>query len=96
MALTELQLPTKASFYGSLQSAATKMDNIMRQFENIAEFIGFVDTVDLDTIGVPAGQVRTDLLNFRTVMNELVDFYNGTSTTQTYVPAEIVDKLRAM
>ena len=96
MALTELQLPTKASFYGSLQSAASKMDNLMRQFENIAEFIGFVGTADLDAMGVPAGQVRTDLVNFRTVMNELVDFYNGTATTQTIVPSDIVDKLRSM
>lgn len=96
MALTEIQLPTKTAFYGSLQSAASKMDNIMRQFENIAEFIGFIDTVDLDAMGVPVGQVRTDLVNFREVMNELVDFYNGVSTTQTHTPAEVVDKLRAM
>jgi len=96
MALTELQLPEKQRFYANLQSAATKMDNLMIQFENIAEFIGFVDSADLDAMNVPAGQVRTDLVNFRTIMNELVDFYKGTSTTQTQVPANIVDKIRSM
>ena len=96
MALTELQLPTKASFYGTMQSAASKMNNLMRQWEDLAEFIGFIDTTDLDAMGVAAGQVRTDLTQFRTSMNELVAFYKGDSTTQTQVPATVVDKIRSM
>ena len=96
MALTELQLPTKASFYGSIQSAATKMNNLVIQWENLAEFIGFIETADLDAMGVATGPVRTDLIAFRTVMNELVAFFKGTSTTQTEVPADVVDKIRSM
>ncbi len=96
MALTELQLMEKASFYGTLRSAATKMNNIMRQFEDIAEFIGFVDSSDLDAMGVAAGDVRTHLTQFRTIMNEMIAFYKGESTTQTQVPADIVDKIRSM
>lgn len=96
MALTELQLPPKASFYGRLQSAATQMDNLMKQWENLAEFIGMVDAADLDSMGVATGQVRTDLVDFKTVLNETIDFFNGTSTTQTKVPADIVDKIRSM
>ena len=96
MALTELQLPTKASFYGTLQSAATQMDNLMRQWDNLAEFIGMIDITDLDAMGVATGQVRTDLNNFKTVLNEMAAFFNGNSTTQTQIPADIVDKIRSM
>ena len=96
MALTELQRPTKDNFYRSLQNAASQMDNLMGHWANLAEFVGFVDTADLDAMGVAAGQVRTDLVNFRTVMNEIVAFYKGTATTQTNVPATVVDKIRTM
>ena len=96
MSLTELQLPKKERFYGRLQSAATQMDNLMKQWENLAEFIGMVDTDDLDSMGVATGQVRTDLVDFRTVLNETIAFFNGTSTAQTRVPADIIDKIRSM
>ena len=96
MALTELQLPTKDNFYRNIQNAATQMDNLMRHWENLAEFIGLVGTADLDAMGVATGQVRTDLVDFRTVLNEVVAFYNGTSTSQTKVPSEIADKIRTM
>lgn len=96
MALTELQLPDKVRFYRILQGAATQMDNLMHTWENLAEFIGMIDTVDLDAMGVAGGQVRADLVAFRTVLNESVAFFQGTSTTQTEVPADIVDKIRSM
>lgn len=96
MALTELQLPEKAEFYGRVQSAANKMNNLIKQWEDLAEFIGIVGTADLDTMGVASGAVRTDLVEFRTVLNELAAFYNGTSTTQTEVPADIIDKIRSI
>ena len=67
MALTELQLPSKSSFYNKLQLAASEMD-----------------------------QIRTDLVDFRTVMEEVVQFYEGTATTATKAPNAIVDKIRKM
>ena len=98
MALTELQLPSRATFYSKLQNAASQMDKLMLEWENIAEFIGMVGTADLDAMTPPvaAGQVRTDLVDFRTVLSEMVAFYKGESTTQTNVPATIVDKIRTM
>jgi len=96
MALTELQLPTKTNFYRKLQTVASRMDNLMRDWENIAEFIGFVDASDLDAMGVPSGDVRTHLLNLRTSMNELVAYFKGESTSQTVIPADVVDKIRSM
>ena len=94
MALTELQLPTKTSFYSRLQNAATEMDEIMRRWQAQSEFIANVDTDDLNAMGVAAGQVRTDLVNFRIAMEELVDFYNGSAVTATNNPADMVDLIR--
>ena len=96
MALTELQRPDKATFYNEIQQAASNMNSVMNAWRDIAEFIGQMDTDDLDAIGVAAGQVRTDLINFRIAMQELTAFFDGTATTQTNVPAEVVDKIRRM
>lgn len=94
MALTELQLPTKATFYGRLQSVASEMDQIMQRWADMAEFIAEVDSSDLDAMGVAAGQVRTDLVDFRVAMEEVVAFYQGTPTTATKAPDGVVDKIR--
>ncbi len=96
MALTELQLPTKATFYGRLQAAATEMDRVMTAWASIAEFVANVETADLDTMGVAAGQVRTDLVDFRVMMEEVCAFYQGTPTTATISPDVVVDKIRTM
>lgn len=96
MALTELQLPTKESFYGNLQHAAKEMDNLMDRWKNLAEFIGMVGTADLDAMGVAAGQVRTDLVEFRTVLNEMLALYNGDAVTPTNAPNTVIDKIRMM
>ena len=96
MALTELQRPDKATLYNEIQHAASTMNSIMNNWRDIAEFINRIDAADLDAIGVPAGQVRTDLVDFRLAMEELTAFFDGTSTAQTNVPADIVDKIRRM
>ena len=94
MALTELQLPSKETFYRAVRGAATEMDNLMNKWRNLSEYIGFVGTVDLDAMGVAPGQVRTDLTNFRTAINELLDAWDGNAVTPTNVPADVVDKIR--
>lgn len=97
MALTELQLPDKTYFYNKISAAATKMDKLIHEWEDLAEFVGFLDTSDLDAIGVPtSGDLRSQLVDFRTCLEELTAFYRGTSTTQTVTPGEIADKLRYM
>lgn len=96
MALTELQLPTKVSFYGRIQSAATQMDNLITQWRNLAEFVAMVDTGDLDSMTVPSGQVRTDLNEFKTVIDEIVSLYDGNSVTPINTPSEVIDKIRSM
>ncbi len=96
MALTELQLPTKSNFYGVLQSAATEMDNLILRWKNMAEFIAMVETSDLDAMGVDTGQVRTDLNNFKVVIDEIVSLYEGNAVTPVNAPNAVIDKIRAM
>lgn len=97
MALNEIQLPDKSTFYSELQQAATQMNSVMNAWRDIAEFISRMDTADLDAIGVATtGTVRADLVDLRTAMEELTAFFDGNSTTQTNVPADVVDKIRRM
>lgn len=96
MALTELQLPDKGNFYARLGAAASEFDRMLSRMRDIAEFIGFIDTNDLDAMGIPTGQIRTDLSDFRIALNELLAFYDGTGATQTNVPADVIDKIRYM
>jgi len=96
MALTELQLPAKETFYANLQAAANEMDRIIKRWENVAEFIGRMDIADLDAMGVAAGQIRTDLIDFRIVIDEMLSLWNGNAVTPINPPHEIVDKIRTM
>ena len=96
MALTEIQLPTKDEFYNNISSAATNMNGLMHQWQDLAQFIASAGIEDLDAMGIPTGTIRTDIVNFRTVLNEMAEFFNGTSTTQTVIPSDVVDKIRRM
>jgi hypothetical protein len=96
MALTELQLPTKDRFYRALQAAATEMDNLITRWANLAEFVALVETADLDAMGVPTGQIRADMGEFRTVLEEMVSLYNGSAVDPTNAPNEVIDKIRAI
>jgi len=96
MALTELQMPTKANFYHKIQHAATEMNNLMLRWNDLSEFIGFIDSGDLDAMGVPTGQVRTDLNQFKTVLEEVISFFEGNSVTPTNAPNSVIDKIRSM
>lgn len=96
MALTELQRPSKDDFYNTLRHSATEMHNLILRWKSLAEGINMFGTDDLDALGVAAGQVRTDMVDYRTVLNELTAFFDGTSTTQTKAPKTIVNKIRAI
>ena len=72
MALTEIQLPQKQQFYGDLQSVASEIASRGLRWKELSDFIQRMETTDLDAMGVPAGQVRTDLNNFRVALDALV------------------------
>lgn len=96
MALTELQLPNKVTFYARLQAAATGMNQMIHEWRNLAKFIGIVETADLDTMGVATGNVRTDLIDFRTAINEMISLYDGNEVTPTVTASAVIDKIRRM
>ena len=95
MALTELQLPTKENLYRGRQNLASRLDNMMIQLENEAEAMGFFTAADLTGLNVPS-EVQADLVQYRTVIEELVSFYKGESTAQTNVPATVIDSIRSL
>lgn len=97
MAMTELQLPNKDAFFVKLQDAATRMDRIMMEWASIGDFIGAMDAGDLDSMGVAMGAVRTDLIAFRTAINEILALWEGEAVSAPSIsPRAVVDKIRFM
>jgi len=96
MALTELQMPTKASLYQNLKALATETRRFMERIEIASDWIGFVTIADLDTMGITDAQVRTDLVDFKQVLIELVNLFEGSAVTPAKNQKGVVDKLREM
>ena len=98
MAMTELQQPSKADFYANIRNKASTFYNTMAALKAEAEFLNGMDADTLDNMTVPAAGsdegLRTDLLQLRTVCNEMVAFFEGAATTQTYVPKDVINKVR--
>ena len=96
MPLTEIQLPDKTYFYRDIQSVASELTTRMLRWQELSDFIQKMDVADMDAMGIPTGQVRTDLQEFRIALDEIVSMFNGNSVTPTNSPAEVMDKLRRM
>jgi len=96
MALTELQLPGKQEFYAKLRGAASQMNANINAWRDLSEFIGFIDTNDLDQIGVAAGQLRSDLGKFRQAILDVLSLWDGNAVTPVDPPGNVIDKIRDM
>jgi len=96
MALTELQLPTKINFYGNLQSLADEAYRFIIKCECASDFIETVGTTDLDALGVAGGAVRTDLVDFKNFLIEIVTLFNGGTVTPAENPKDVINKIRHM
>lgn len=96
MPLTEIQLPEKERFYRDLQSIAGEIVSRMLRWQEASEFIQTMDSADLDAIGVPSGQIRTDLQDFRTALDDVVSLFNGNPVTPSQSPAQVMDRVRKM
>ena len=95
MALTEIQLPIKDNFYARLQDAANKLNKIIDEYTNIAEFISRMDSADLDAMGVATGQTRTDLVAFRTAIEDILSLWEGNAVSApTISPQEAINRIR--
>lgn len=96
MPLSELQIPTKNEFYRDIRSLANLVAQQKLKYQEAADWINRVGSSDLDAMGVPQGRIRTDLVDLRNVLNELVLYYNGNAVTPAKNPDEVVDSLRNM
>lgn len=104
MALTEMQLQLattlipdcKFRLYSILQDTAADLSSAMHKMELIAGFINRMETADLDTLQVPAGQIRTDMINFKTVLNYFVSLWGNQAVTPAVNPKTVVDSIRRM
>jgi len=96
MALTELQLPVKVNFYAKIQAAATEMDRLMDRWKNLSIFLARMQAVDLDAMSVATGEVRTDLVEFRTAIDEMLSLYAGNDVAPTNTPKDVIIKIRSM
>lgn len=98
MALTEIQLPaSKETFYAKLNYAANQMNKCMDNWSDLADFIANVTTADLTAMSIPTGgQLQTDLGEFRVMINEMIDYYNGDTISRTNTPNDVVNKIRSM
>ena len=94
MALTELQLPVKSDLYNTVQNVAGEVSNAKHRWGLIASFLNSMGTDDLDAIGVATGQVRTDLINLRVMLNEIIALLNNEAVTPTNDPQTVIDNLR--
>jgi len=100
MALTELQMPDKNTFYVKIKDLASRMRKTVAEWEAMSEYIAAVDASDMDAMGVPASgtdDTRADLVKFRTALTELVSLWNGNAVSEpTTAPVDAINKVRAM
>ena len=94
MALTELQLPSKADFYNTLQNVAGEISSSMHRWKLVAHFVNRMDVSDLDAIGVASGQVRIDLVDLKNLLNNFVALWGNQVVTPTKDPQAIVNVIR--
>jgi hypothetical protein len=55
-----------------------------------------MSTADLDAMGIPSGQIRTDLVEFRQVLEDMVALWENNAVTPQNNPEQTVDKIRRM
>jgi hypothetical protein len=100
MALTELQQPAKSDFYQNCRTRTSTWYNTMNTLKAMAEFLARMDATTLNNMAVPASGsdegLRADLIDLRAAVNETLDFYEGTATTQTVIPKDVINKIRSM
>ena len=102
MALTEIQLQMattlvpdcKLRLYSILQDAAADLSSAMNRAKLVAGFINRIEAADLDTLQIPSGQIRTDLVNFKNVLNYFVSLWGNQAVTPAVNPQTVIDSIR--
>lgn len=66
----------------------------MHKLELVAGFINRIEATDLDTLQIPAGQVRTDMVNLKTVLNYFVSLWNNQAVSPAVAPQTVINAIR--
>ena len=93
MAQNECQQMLKPDFYANLRNQISTIYNHMSALKRLSEFLSSMDQ-DTATAMTISSEVQTDMNNLRTAITELLDFYEGTATSQTKVLKGEINKLR--
>jgi len=94
MALTELQQPSKQDLYAALQSLSGELLRLRNKVKQTYEFIDKMDATTLDNMSVPSGDVRTDMVDFRNLLSEIVTLFDNTSVTPAKDPLVVINNIR--
>jgi len=96
MALTELQLPDKSSFYQSVQSVAGESISRYMRWKNFSDFIQNMTGADMDTMGIPStGDLRAHLSDMREALDAMITNFETAQVGTTGLTAqEILERLR--
>ena len=86
MALTDLQKPTLEDFYNSVKDGAGALYRLAKQIKSQHEFLVRMGVPELDDLGVQAGDLRTDLNEYRIFLGEFVDLFDGVAVDPTNPP----------
>ena len=96
MALTDLQKPTLEDFYNNVKDGAGSLYRLAKQFKSHQEFLARMDTAALDDLAVPIGDIRVDLVDYRDLLGELVDFFANVPVNPANDPITVLNKIRRM
>ena len=65
----------------------------MAGLKRASEFLNSMDATTASSMTIPA-QTATDISDLRMAINEILDFYEGSATSQTKVLKDQINKLR--
>ena len=86
------QMPLN-DFYANLRNLISTTYNNMRNLERASEFLASMDAQTATNMGMD-NTTRDVIAELRTAINETLDFYDGTSASQTKVLKTIINQLR--
>ncbi len=98
MAQNECQMMGLNDFYANLRNLLSTTYNTMNNLKRASEFLASLDATTFES-APPAGMggstdVTASLGHLRTAINEILDFYDGSGTTQTRVLKTYINQFR--
>ena len=86
------QMPL-AEFYSLLRNKISSFYNVTNELKRASEFLNTMDTQTATNMTMD-DTTRDDIAALRTAINEILNFYDGTSTSSSVVLKDQINKLR--